>query len=227
MKAIRENLITILILTLSTLGTFPSLSEGNNIGNIISSLQKKYRNVHSLEADFTQKNFIASLNRVREFRGKIFLQKPRLFDIEVSFPSVQRQVFDGRFLWVYTSANNQVLKNSVAPDFFDHPLINLLTTMENLEKNYSITLEKPKNSVDYSIKLTLKTPTTELREILIAVQKKDFQIKELTFRYDSGNYTHLALIDIKENKKIPPERFQFILSPGAEVVESPGCLTRP
>jgi Outer membrane lipoprotein-sorting protein len=83
-----------------------------------------------------QTNYIASLDQSREFSGKISLEKPNLFNMEVSHPAKQRQTFDGQYLWVYTAANNQVLKNLVSPDFLHHPFINLLSTMENLEKDF-------------------------------------------------------------------------------------------
>jgi len=227
MKTLKRKLIVLFVLILGSLEAFPALAEEKDLDGIIASIQEKYRTIKSIEADFVQKNFIAALNQFREFRGKIFLQKPHLFDLEVSFPSQQRQTFDGRFVWIYTSANNQVLKNPVAPDFFNHPLINLITTMADLKKNFFISLGGTKTAQDYSLKLTLKTPKTGFREILISGSKNNFQIQELTVYYDSGNYTQLALTNIKENSNISPDHFQFILLPGVEIVESPAPPMQP
>ena len=195
--------------------------------NIVSSVQQKYKAVNSVEADFVQTNYIASLEQSREFSGKIFLKKPNLFNMEVSQPAKQRQTFDGRYLWVYTAANNQVLKNLLSPDFLHHPFINLLSTMENLERDFFITVKPEEGASDPSLKLTLKEKYSELREALITVDRRSYQIKTVTIYYESGNYTRLVLSKIKENQKISPQWFHFIPPAGTEVVEPPTPQKRP
>jgi len=203
-----------------------SLADEKNEENIVSLVQQKYKTINSVEADFVQTNYVASLNQSREFRGKIFLQRPNFFNMEVSHPAKQRQTFDGQYLWVYTPANNQVLKNLVSPDFLHHPFINLLSTMENLERDFFISVFPREGSSVLSLKLTLKEKHSELREALITVERKGYQIKELTLYYESGNYTRLVLTKIKENQKISPQRFQFVPPAGVEVVEPPAPQLR-
>ncbi len=185
------------------------------------ALSEKYETVKALTAVFTQKNFIASLNQFREFRGTISLERPHLFSMEVTTPSEQRLVFDGHYYWVYTVATNQVLKNRVPPDFAQHPLINLLSTMENLDRDFIVTPGITRSADEYSLTLTLRNPKSDLEGVHLTVGKIDFQIHELVLRYCSGNYTQFALSDIKENPYIPQERFQFEPPPGVEVVENP------
>ena len=139
--------------------------------------------------------------------------------MEVSHPSTQRQTFDGQYLWIYTEANNQVVKKLLDPDFLHHPLITLLATMENLEKDFLIKVSTPEDCSTHSLNLTLKDEYSEIREILLVIDKKKLQLKELTLYYETGNYTRLVLDKTKENKKISPECFQFIPPPGVEVVE--------
>jgi len=203
-----------------------SLADEKGGEDIVSLVQQKYKAVDSIEADFVQTNYIASLNQSREFRGKIFFKKPNFFNMEVSHPAKQRQTFDGQYLWVYTPVNNQVLKNLVSPDFLHHPFINLLSTMENLERDFFISVCPEEGSSDLSLKLTLKEEYSELREVFITVKRDSYQIKELTLYYESGNYTRLVLTKIKENQKISPHRFQFIPPAGVEVVEPPAPQIR-
>jgi outer membrane lipoprotein-sorting protein len=92
--------LLIVFLTLTFCGLMTSNADENNGQNIISLVQQKYKAVTSVEADFVQTNYIASLNQTREFRGKIFLKKPNLFNMEVSQPAKQRQTFDGAYLVV-------------------------------------------------------------------------------------------------------------------------------
>ncbi|HJX30625.1 MAG TPA: outer membrane lipoprotein chaperone LolA [Thermodesulfobacteriota bacterium] len=219
-------LIFFLSLTCFCLSFRTSLADENGGENIVSSVQQKYKGINSVEANFVQTNYIASLNQSREFRGKIFLEKPNLFNMEVSHPAKQRQTFDGQYLWVYTHANNQVLKNLVSPDFLHHPFINLLSTMENLERDFFISGCSGGGASDPSLKLTLKKKYSELREVLITLERKGYQIQTVTLYYESGNYTRLALSKIKENQKISPQYFHFIPPAGVEVVEPPAPQTR-
>jgi outer membrane lipoprotein carrier protein len=216
------------IMTLFFLSALPFVvKEIKGDEDVVALVQQKYKAVHSVEADFVQTNYIASLDQSREFSGKIFLEKPNLFNMEVSHPTKQRQTFDGQYLWVYTSANNQVLKNLVSPDFLQHPFINLLSTMENLERDFFINVCSAEGTSDPSLKLTLKEKYSELREVLITVEKKSYQIQTVTLYYESGNYTRLVLSKIKENQKISPQCFHFIPPAGVEVIEPPSPQTRP
>jgi outer membrane lipoprotein carrier protein len=215
------------IMALFFLSSFPFVvKEIKGDEDVVALVQQKYKAVNSVEADFVQTNYIASLNQSREFRGKIFLEKPNLFNMEVSHPAKQRQTFDGQYLWVYTPANNQVLKNLVSPDFLHHPFINLLSTMENLERDFFISVCSGGGTSDPSLKLTLKEKYSELREVLITVERKSYQIQTVTLYYESGNYTRLVLSKIKENQKISLQCFHFIPPAGIEVVEPPAPQTR-
>jgi len=215
------------IMALFFLSSFPFVVKEIKGGeDVVALVQQKYKAVNSVEADFVQTNYIASLNQSREFRGKIFLEKPNLFNMEVSHPAKQRQTFDGQYLWVYTPANNQVLKNLVSPDFLHHPFINLLSTMENLERDFFISVCSGGGTSDPSLKLTLKEKYSELREVLITVERKSYQIQTVTLYYESGNYTRLVLSKIKENQKISLQCFHFIPPAGIEVVEPPAPQTR-
>ena len=218
-------LIFILSLAFFCLSFRTSLANENAEKDVVALVQQKYKAVNSIEADFVQTNYIASLEQTRDFSGKIFLKKPNLFNMEVSHPAKQRQTFDGKYLWVYTAANNQVLKNLVSPDFLHHPFINLLSTMENLERDFFITVNSGEGTSDPSLKLTLKDKFSELREALITVDRGSYQIKTVTMYYESGNYTRLVLSKIKENKKISPQCFNFISPAGVEVIEPPSSDT--
>ena len=213
--------LVLLVIFFCLSALFFNVREIKGDDDIVALVQKKYKAVNAVEANFVQENYIFSLDQCREFRGKIFLKKPNFFDMEVSYPSQQRQTFDGKYLWVYTPANNQVLKNKLSPDFLHHPFINLLSTMENLDRDFFISVCNAEGAPDLSLKLSLKEKYSELREVFITVEGSNYQVKELTIYYESGNYTRLVLSKIKENQKISPKRFQFIPPAGSEVVEPP------
>ncbi|MBN2466956.1 MAG: outer membrane lipoprotein chaperone LolA [Deltaproteobacteria bacterium] len=195
---------------------------------VVASFEERYRAVHSLASDFTQENFIASLEESRAFQGKLFLARPSLFAMEVFSPSRQTLIFDGHFFWVYTEASNQVLKHTVAQSFFDHPLISLLTTMENLQENFTVSLAPSEAAtVDQVLMLTPKKSTGEVQTIHLRVSKETSQIKEVTLYHGSGNYTRLALNNTVENGELPPERFQYSPAPGTDVVEDPTPVLKP
>ena len=189
--------------------------------NLVGAIQKKYQGVNSLIAHFSQKNFVASLNQFREFQGTITLKRPHLFLMEVTSPSTQQLVFDGSFYWVYTQASHQALKNPVPPGFAQHPLINLINTMANLDQDFIVSQGISHSADEYSLTLTLRTPQSDIESAHLAVGKKDFQIRELLLRYSSGNYTQFFLTELKENLDVPLARFRFEPPPGVEVVENP------
>jgi len=202
-----------------------SFSDSETEDNIVKAIQQKYKAVEGLEAKLVQVNYIATLDQFREFRGEFSFKKPYFFDMKVNYPTSQRQTFDGQYLWIYTPANNQVLKNQVSPDLLNHPLISLLSTMENLEKDFFVVVNNTKEGLDLSLKLTLKQPQSEVRELLVKLEKEHYRIKELTIYFTSGNYTRIVLTKLKENPEIPAQQFYFSPPPGVEVVETPSPST--
>lgn len=227
MNPLTSKIVVVLVVMVCCLAASPSRAGEGASEDIVASIQAKYRSIESFEADFIQKNYIATLDQFREFEGKIFLKRPHFFSMEVSSPSYQRLVFDGKFFWVYTASNEQALKSSVASSFLDHPLINLLATMADLTSTFAIAPAGTTTAPDYALTLTLKQPDTEIQEVGLTVQKETFQVKELVLYYASGNYTRLSLSNTKQNPDIPPGQFQFVPPPGVTVEENPAPLTRP
>jgi outer membrane lipoprotein carrier protein len=199
----------------------PVSAEENRGKNVVAAIQEKYRGIASIEAGFEQRNYIASLDQYREFRGTLLLKRPNLFAMEVDFPSPQKQILDGEFFWNYTSATNQAVKSRLAPGFAEHPLVNLLTTMENLEKDFSVVLADREDSPDYSLTLGPKAPNADFQEVILAVSKQGLEVKEIIVLYESGDSTQLTLSHLKENPTIAPSRFKFTPPPGVEIVEAP------
>lgn len=188
---------------------------------VVTAIQHKYRSINAIEAAFTQRNYIASLDQSREFRGTLFLKRPHFFAMEVESPSRQQQILDGEFFWSYTTASNQAVKSRLAPDFAEHPLVNLLATMENLEKDFTVVLSDRADSPDYSLTLGPKTENAEFQEVILAVSKQGLGVKEIIVLYESGDSTQLILSELRENPTIAPSRFVFTPPPGVEIVEAP------
>lgn len=209
------------LVVLLSAAALPAFGGEDRAREVVAAIQQKYRSINSIEAAFAQRNYIASLDQSREFRGTLFLKRPNLFAMEVDFPNRQQQILDGEFFWNYTSATNQAVKSRLAPDFAEHPLVNLLTTMENLEKDFTVVLSDREDSPDYSLTLGPKAQDPEFQEVILAVSKQGLGVKEIIVLYESGDSTQLILTQPRENPAIAPSRFTFSPPAGVEIVEAP------
>ncbi|HQO77359.1 MAG TPA: outer membrane lipoprotein chaperone LolA [Thermodesulfobacteriota bacterium] len=194
--------------------------------SLLAAIKGKYSAIDSLEAHFVQKNFVATLNQVRELEGTLYLKRPHLFRMDVTSPSPQQLVFDGKYYWVYTEASCQVLKNPVPPDFSQHPLINLIHTMENLEQDFIISQGVTQSADEHSLTLALKESAGDIEGVNLIVSK-NLQIRRLMLRYSNGNNTQFFLSAITENPHIASEQFRFEPPAGAEVIENPVTTQTP
>ena len=219
--------VTVLLIAFAWGAMIATQAEDRTVEDLVKTIRDKYRTVDALKARFAQKNYIAALNQFREFEGILLLKRPHLFSMDVTLPSTQKLLFDGRFYWVYTASNKQVIKNPVPPNFVEHPLINLIHTMENLDRDFIVSQGITRSADEYSLTLTLRKPQSDIEGAHLTVGKKDFQIHELLLRYCSGNYTRFTLTDTVENQDIPLERFQFTPPPGVEVIENPADISHP
>src|SRR5437899_12861352 len=86
----------------------PSAVRAETLEDVVRDLEAAYSRVTGLRAEFTQTAFNKSLNQTIPAQGTVYLKKGGRLRWEYTEPTPQEIVSDGRKLWVYTPALNQV-----------------------------------------------------------------------------------------------------------------------
>lgn len=225
-------LMWIVILLLLALLTMDSMS-ALNVEEIAADFKKKYEKTNNFTADFEQTTFVAGRKRVAS--GKLSFQKPNLLRQEYFDPAnakntIQLVVSDGKTIWSYTPLINQVTKQKLAQD---ENRVELLPgfgqSLENVEKNYSLSLAEDKLAEKKGVHVVELTPKKGNAGVdsmfdVLQVWIRDKDSTPVQFMYkDSKNQITLVLSfkNFKINEKLDKSTFEFTVPKGVQVITIP------
>ena len=195
---------------------------------IITTLQKKYDALGSLQASFEQKNELKSLGRTTMSSGSLLWKKPGKLRMEYIKPELQILVTDGSTFWLYTARFKQVMiSKSGGFGIGSTPLL-FLSGEGKLRKNFHVTVEEVgiakrsggiwRAGQPHRIRLEPKAASASFRRMWLEVDPENFRILTLAYIDNIGNKSHLRFSNVKENVKIAAEEFHFVVPPNVEIL---------
>jgi outer membrane lipoprotein carrier protein len=193
----------------------------------LDRLQKTYRTKASLEADFVQEVYQASLARFKTSKGNLKLSKPNLVRWEIDEPEASVMVSNGRTVSYFTpdargKGKGQVIVKKA--DIQQQPLFRILTGNALLSKEFTIVKEEQVAGVAKGAKLTNlslkpKRPMGDIASLSLQIDDK-YLIQELNLENENGNKTKITLQNQALGDKLPPALFEFKAPPGTEVLKN-------
>src|SRR5207245_4609774 len=112
----------------------PTLA-GPSLDDVVRGVESAYGRMIDMKADFNQTAFNKSLNSTIPAQGAVYLKKGGKLRWEYSEPTKQEIVSDGKTLWVYTPALNQV-NMGPAPEALAGPAGSFLAGLGQLREHF-------------------------------------------------------------------------------------------
>lgn len=188
----------------------------------LAVFEAKYKNAKSLEADFTQEVFQATLAKIKTSSGSIVLAKPNKIRWETYKPQPNLMVSNGRKLWFYTpaqSANDkgQVIEHN-ASRLQSQPLFRLLSGAAKLAEEFRISSQKS-TAQGFEISLVPKKTQGDLERVSLELDS-NYLISLINLENRSGNKTKISLQNLRLDSKFLSVLFDFSPPPGVERVQA-------
>jgi chaperone LolA len=226
---------TLLLLTFTACLTFialPVYSAGPalhaaTLEEILSGIEQSEKAAGDVHLEFIQKIEFVTLKETHTITGELYFKKPGRIHYTIKSPAEQYFISNGKKLWIYVPANNQVLvdfwKNWKGISYFIPGMFNPKGKVTDLKKFYDFALKaeegdsyilflKPKQKVSAGFNLP------ETFDFYLWVSKKDYH--PLRSRFESGDINSDTEILIYEtNLKTPDEKFEFKVPRGVEVLK--------
>lgn len=194
----------------------------------LEKLQQSYKKNASLEADFVQEVYQASLARTKTSKGTLKLSKPNLVRWEIHEPEASVLVSNGRKVFYYTpdargKGKGQVIQKKTT-ELEKQPLFRILTGSSPLHKEFKVEkLEVLPGATEGEkrTELTLKPLKAmgDIDRVLLQVDGK-YLIQELITQNQSGNKTKITLQNQVLGAKLPPALFEFKPPADTEVLSN-------
>jgi outer membrane lipoprotein carrier protein len=191
------------------------------LDQVVAGVESAYGKVTDLRADFSQVANNKSLGQDIKAEGTVYLKKGGKMRWEYKSPSPQQIVSDGTSLWVYTPELNQVNKGD-APKALAGPAGSFLAGLGRVRDEFSVRFLNPANKVDaagrYVLDLTPKAPTPLLTRLVLAVDPKDYIVRQAVLYDQLQNTVTMNFTKVAANASLPDSLFTFTPPAGVAVV---------
>src|SRR4030095_13457803 len=199
----------------------PSLAIGQELDQVVAGVEATYGKINDLRAEFTQVANNKSLGQDIKAEGTVNLKKGGKMRWDYKSPAPQQIVSDGTSLWVYTPELNQVNKGS-APKALAGPAGSFLAGLGKVRDEFTVRFLNPASKVDAQgrpvLGLTPKTPTPLLTRLVLAVDPKDWIVRQAVIYDQLQNTVTMTFSKPSINTGLADTLFVFTPPKGAAVV---------
>lgn len=213
---IRSLTLIILIVGLGCLGAAAD-DNAPTLSKILDGIEKRYAGP-GFSAKFFQESMLKAMQISDTAEGSLTVKKPGKMRWEYTIPDAQTIISDGRTMWIYRPADNQVMVGK-APAFFSGGRgAGFLSDIRQIRKSFSIVLQKADTDAYYRLRLVPKKESPDLADVILSVDKTSFQVDQVITHNTYGDETLIALSDYQFNLEPKDALFTFEIPDGVDVV---------
>ncbi len=188
-----------------------------NIDNIVGNLQHTYQTAVDWQADFSQSTFVELLGKNIEKSGHISIKKPGKLRIEYKGEGERVYISNGKKLWIVTPGDSEVEVYPKLSKILAREALTFLEGLGDIRHDFSVnavTLAESKNSEmqDHALTLLRLTPVhagSLFQKIILGVDPKNYQVREMTLVNMSNNKTHYIFNNIRFNSRLADGLFEY------------------
>ena len=199
----------------------PVAAAAETLDDVVRSLETVYARMLDLRADFSQQAFNKSLDQTIPARGTVYLKRGGKLRWEYTEPTPQQIVSDGKKLWVYTPALNQVNVGD-APAALAGPAGSFLAGLGRLREQFSVRFLNPAVPRDadgnWLLDLTPKRPLPTLARLILAVEPRGFEVRKAVVYDQFENTVTMRFTRVAVNSGVPDTTFTFVPPAGVATV---------
>ncbi|EQD28331.1 outer membrane lipoprotein carrier protein LolA [mine drainage metagenome] len=183
----------------------------------IPVLNHDLRRIRTFEARFTESVTNPALKSHDHHKGKVWIERPNRFRWLYTTPNREMITADGRALWIYDVALEQVTVRPMAPSLGATPAM-LLAGTRPLIRLFRIEIEPSRQGLQWA-RLEPRTRHSEFRKIELGLRNGIPVVMTLWDRL--GEKTEIRFSKIHINLPLNPKRFRFIPPRGVAVIGHP------
>jgi outer membrane lipoprotein carrier protein len=180
----------------------------------VERLRAFVRDTRSGQAQFTQTVTSPDGQRRRTSSGEFAFARPDRFRFVYRKPFEQTLVSDGRKVWLHDPDLNQVSSRALGQALASTPAA--LLAGGALEPAFSLSAEAAAEGLDW-VRATPQARDGAFQWMRVGFRGNELAVIEVQDGF--GQRTRLAFTRFEANVALPPERFRFVVPPGADLVE--------
>jgi outer membrane lipoprotein carrier protein len=183
------------------------LSAQDNGNNLLESIQKKYKSINDLTADFSQ-----ILNGKANVTGKFQFARGNKLRLELKNSTIMS---DGTTLWNYNKNQKKVVISKVSST--DPVYFSIDKFLYEYPSKSNVSSEK-ENNQDVLVLVPKKGTNLDFKKARIFVNR-DNLVSKITIENLSGTTMDFHLSDFKLNQNLPDSKFSFSPPEGTNIID--------
>ena len=192
----------------------------------VERFQSRYESTHDLEAEFTQRATLKTLNETQISSGKVYIKKPGRMRWDYLKPEPQVILLKDNVLSVYTPDVNQLVEQPVSNLYRAKAPTAFLAGKAKLKEVFYVRAEAVKSGKKgdealWRLVLRPKEDNPQLKELRLEIDPKTFDIRRSIIIDHFGNETDIRYINVRTNQGLGEEKFTLKLPPNVERVRPP------
>jgi outer membrane lipoprotein carrier protein len=197
-----------------------SLSSSLSPQEAARNIEKAFVSLRSLQADFEQAYYSASLATPLLEKGKLFLQKPDLMRWEYLEPERNIYVYKEGVSLAYFPEDNQLFRHTLSPEEKDWAIFSLLTGRARITETYTIEAAEFPTDKRESVQLKLiPLEEGELSYILIETNPRTWLLEAVISLDWAGNKQEFRFSGFRLNPRLNARVFELEIPPDCEVID--------
>jgi outer membrane lipoprotein carrier protein len=184
---------------------------------VAAALQKKYDAIHDFTADFVHDSEGGILRKKQTERGFVQVKKPGKMRWDYKAPEPKVFVSDGRRIYLYVPADNQVIVSAVPEQDQATTAVLFLVGKGNLTRDFTVSYADGGGPDTYALRLQPKLPERDYDWLQIVVDRRTVQIRSLSAADSQGGRSTFQFSNFKENVGLSDKTFAFKIPRGADV----------
>ena len=201
---------------------FQASGKDNELENLLDQVQKKYSTLATYRASFVQKFIQGKDQRVES--GVLMLGRGGKMRWEYFRPQAKLFLVDGKMQYTWIPSENRVYRETVKSSEDRRTPILMLLGKLHWRKVFTRVERMDQSGADRSILLRAfpKDESLGYQDVVLEVERNTLHLLQITVDNIDRSNMEFSFSDITENPPIDPQRFQFRIPRGAEIVDQTG-----
>jgi outer membrane lipoprotein carrier protein len=184
---------------------------------VAAALQRKYDTIRDFTADFVHDSQGGLLRKKQTESGVVQVKKPGKMRWDYKNPEPKVFVSDGRRIYLYIPADNQVVITPVPEEAQATTAVLFLVGKGNLTRDFTVTYAEGGSADSYALRLQPRLPERDYDWLQIVIDRRTMQIRSLSAADAQGGRSTFQFSDFKENVGLSDKAFEFKIPRGADV----------